>query len=249
MKTVDGKQKAPGDLSRESRQTASDHQEPDSSGRRESNSQPSAWKAGSLGLTGRLSDAVRERLQMFERQPKRAKRRLDIVALSIGVDKTLVCGGSGNWATIDSTDWELVRLFAWQYMNHRALGVPGFQTQIVEGGRKYRTDMARLLLGLPDGLLADHVNGDRSDNRRSNIRVVNHQQNSWNSRPHKDSASKFKGIWRSGRRWGAQICANHCKRYLGMYATEEDAARAYDAAAKVLHGEYAVLNFPEEVAA
>lgn len=94
--------------------------------------------------------------------------------------------------------------------------------------------------------LTDHINGDGLDNRRCNLREATVSQNGHNRRRDRDSASGFKGVsWhaRSGK-WQVLIRANGPQRFLGYYATAEEGARAYDAAARELHGDFAALNFP-----
>jgi hypothetical protein len=95
----------------------------------------------------------------------------------------------------------------------------------------------------------DHRNGDGLDNRRANLRRATHGQNMFNKRLYKNSTSGFKGVsQRKGSgRWAAQIQANGAHEYLGQYATAEDAARAYDARALALFGDFARLNFPQEI--
>jgi hypothetical protein len=92
----------------------------------------------------------------------------------------------------------------------------------------------------------DHRNGDGLDNRRVNLREAEARQNSWNVRRHVDSTGGYKGVsWhRRDQRWIAQIAANGTRTYLGYFTIAEEAARAYDVAARELHGEYAALNFP-----
>lgn len=93
--------------------------------------------------------------------------------------------------------------------------------------------------------LTDHRNGDGLDNRRSNLREATQSQNLCNRRP-KSRPAGFKGVtWfeRLGR-WKAQCSKGGKNHHLGYYADIEDAARAYDAAARELHGEFASLNFP-----
>ena len=60
-------------------------------------------------------------------------------------------------------------------------------------------------------------------------------------------SSKFKGVTKRGKAsWEAQIELGKRKaKYLGAFSSEEDAARAYDAAARTYFGEFAYQNFPE----
>lgn len=98
------------------------------------------------------------------------------------------------------------------------------------------------------GQYVDHVNGDGLDNRRSNLRAATVAQNNRNTGPKRGNKSGYKGVHfcKRERRWVAQIAINGKKRALGYHATAEAAARAYDRAAKELHGEFARPNFPEE---
>jgi len=99
--------------------------------------------------------------------------------------------------------------------------------------------------GLQPGLEMDHINGNRSDNRLENLRLVTHAQNAWNSKPREGSASQYKGVSAEPRgKWRAAIRHLGTRRYIGVYNTEEEAARAYDAAAIELCGEFAYVNFP-----
>jgi len=91
----------------------------------------------------------------------------------------------------------------------------------------------------------DHINGDRLDNRISNLREVTHKQNTWNRKPRKTS-SHYKGIcwFKRDSKWRVSINGLDGKKlYLGMYVDEIAAAKAYDCAARILHGEYARTNF------
>jgi len=87
----------------------------------------------------------------------------------------------------------------------------------------------------------DHVNGDQSDNRFSNLRLATWAENSRNSKLHKDNNSGVKGVtWSEVRGiWVARIWVNKHNLYLGSFTSLEDAASAYEQAAKKYFGEFA----------
>ena len=126
-----------------------------------------------------------------------------------------------------------------------------------KNGKRYRRYyLSRLLMGDPKGMLVDHINGDTMDNRRSNLRVCSKGENGRNRKTQsKNNTSGFKGVSYIGkgpdminelsRPWQAYINYNKKRYYLGRFVTPEEAARAYDAKALELHGEFARLNFPE----
>jgi hypothetical protein len=115
-------------------------------------------------------------------------------------------------------------------------------SEITEGGKTAPILMHRYLLGDPiEGV--DHKNRNSLDNRRENLRKASTVQNSANSMSRAGS-SKFKGVsWRRNR-WCAVIRDHYKTTYLGSFDIEEEAARAYDEAARRLHGEFARVNFP-----
>ena len=94
----------------------------------------------------------------------------------------------------------------------------------------------------------DHINHDGLNNQRSNLRLATHAQNQRNQRPYLGRTSPYKGVhWFPSReKWRAQIVIANHERHIGLFGAEEDAARAYDAAAREHFGEYACLNFPDE---
>jgi hypothetical protein len=109
------------------------------------------------------------------------------------------------------------------------------------------TYMHRLIMGHPDGII-DHKNGCTLDNRKMNLRVCNRSQNQQHGtkviRSH--NTTGFRGVVVDKRDgiFSAGILLNGKKKHLGRFRSPEDAARAYDKAARELHGEFATLNFP-----
>jgi hypothetical protein len=110
--------------------------------------------------------------------------------------------------------------------------------------------MHRLILSAPAGRegIVDHINGDGLDNQRSNLRLSTTSQNVHNQPKRLGTSSRYKGVTRvlTCARWQADIKTGGTQRYLGLFSDEQEAAKAYDQAARVAFGEYAALNFPEE---
>ena len=106
----------------------------------------------------------------------------------------------------------------------------------------------KLILGASNDVEVDHINLNRFDNRRSNLRIASHAENQRNRRAHRDNQSGFKGVCLNTHtgKYFAYINADKKRTYLGSFATSVQAAKAYDDAAIILHGEFARLNFEKE---
>jgi hypothetical protein len=115
--------------------------------------------------------------------------------------------------------------------------------------------LRRLVAGVTDeDLQVGHRNDDPLDCRRANLVVATAAQRSYRNRKiasinGQPTTSQFKGVsWhKGGGKWMAMIHQGGTARYLGLLEREEDAARAYDRAARELFGEHARLNFPDGV--
>ena len=151
---------------------------------------------------------------------------------------------SGKGVAIVDEEWYPVLS---QYKWH--LTTKGYVERSVKPG--HGVMMHRVVNMTPPGLSTDHINGDKLDNRASNLRACTNLQNS-QSRKYNTGKSGYIGVTPipSSGRWQVSICHNYKTVYIGSFDNVEDAAKAYDAKARELHGEFAKQNFPGyEVAA
>lgn len=115
-----------------------------------------------------------------------------------------------------------------------------------DGKYHHRGYVHRIIMGPIDaGLVVDHIDGDPLNNQRSNLRVCTQSDNLGNQRRAKNNPTGFKGVVLVPEHYVASICRNRKCRRLGMFKTAEEAARAYDRAARELFGEFAKTNFEE----
>lgn len=100
-----------------------------------------------------------------------------------------------------------------------------------------------VVTGYKSGLELDRIDND-GDYAPDNVRWVTHQQNSMNTASRKNTSSKYKGVyWNKGKdKWCTGIMKDGKKKHIGYFTSEDDAALAYNEAAKELFGEYANLN-------
>lgn len=151
--------------------------------------------------------------------------------------------GHGKFAICDWADWPTVRGYWWRLTTSRGSTQYAQAHSSHDTKTRHRITMHGLIMQPPDGASVDHINGDGLDNRRANLRVVTHQQNTWNQRGH-GGGSKFKGV--SFRKdtavWRAYLTVDGKRKWLGAFASEIDAARAYNTAARDTFGEFARLN-------
>lgn len=100
--------------------------------------------------------------------------------------------------------------------------------------------MHRQIMNSQPGIQVDHKNGNRLDNQRKNLRHATAAQNMANRRGW--GASLYKGVYRQGSKWRALIMHEGKLKSLGSYATDREAAIAWNAAARIIQGEFALLN-------
>lgn len=138
---------------------------------------------------------------------------------------------------IDKESYSLIKDIKW-YLNKTTGYVQGRDS---EGKTIY---LHRVIMGATEGQEIDHKNHNKLDCRLKNLRTCTRQQNLKNRKSYKNSKTGIKGVHFSiaAGKYQAEISCDGKYYYLGLYVSALDAARAYNAAAKVLHGEFAYLN-------
>lgn len=138
----------------------------------------------------------------------------------------------GGYALCDDELLPFLSRYTWSSTN-------GYVQAWVCGRPMY---MHRLILNAGKGKEVDHKNGKRHDNRRENLRFIDHSRNCHRA-AYKPGRSGLRGVtWNSGK-WQAQIFVNGERHYLGRYADKVEAANVYDATAVRFFGADAVTNF------
>ena len=142
----------------------------------------------------------------------------------------------------DSSDFKLVQSIRW-WCSHNGYCVGSFKQ---DDGSKKGVRMHRLIMGAKQGTIIDHINGNRLDNRKENLRFVTYSQNSQNTHSKNEkinnNTSKYFGVHALSiggiHPWRSKIKSE----FIGNFATEEEAAYAYDCHAREIFGPHARIN-------
>jgi len=154
----------------------------------------------------------------------------------------------GKFAIVDPDDYPELKKYKWFATKNGATFYAKRHTRLTERIKTTSVCMHRLIMNAPDNLVIDHINYNGLDNRKANLRLATRRQNSLHIiRTMNPGSSKYKGIsWREDRKkWAVRIMTDGKTINLGCYKDEVEAARAYDKAARKLHGQFASLNFPK----
>jgi hypothetical protein len=165
----------------------------------------------------------------------------------------LIALTQGQTTIVDREDFEWLSQWNWRAQwSQDTKSFYAARTVHFDRGNSDRTraiSMAREILKCKNGELAEHKNHDTLDNRRNNLRTATKQQNCLNRRRRSDSSSGFKGVYllpnpKRTKRCKVNVTHKGRRIHVGYFSDLEEAARAYDAVAIKLHGEFAYLNFP-----
>jgi hypothetical protein len=146
----------------------------------------------------------------------------------------------GKFALVDEEDYEYLMQWKWYYAK-------GYAVRMGSQPKRVAILMHRIVLermGFKDFESSDHINRQRFDNRRANLRPVSLEQNNMNRGKQKNNTSGYMGVsWhKQGKKWRVRFRADGKYRSLGLFDDKKEAALAYNEAAKKCHGEFAVLN-------
>ena len=149
-------------------------------------------------------------------------------------------GNTGQYTIVDISDVDLLISRTWHLL------------QVGYVADSYRVYLHRLIMRPEKGKVVDHKDRDPLNNCRSNLRLATRGQNGANRKPDtriRGTTSRFKGVcWQEDRkRWAAYIHIDGKTNFLGRFTQEHDAAAAYDKAALETWGEFALLNYLQEV--
>lgn len=156
---------------------------------------------------------------------------------------------NGLTAIVDEDDFYWLDQWNWQGFTDSDGNTYAFRSRRSQKnkdkGLTSRAYMHRIIMRTEDpNIFIDHINGNRLDNRKANLRLCTATENTYNKRPKDNCSSIYKGVSFDKERqlWKASLRTNKT-RISKRFKTEVDAAKWYDMQALKHHGEYAYLNF------
>jgi hypothetical protein len=141
---------------------------------------------------------------------------------------------------VDDQDYDWLIPFNWRLNSHGYV----IRSDYVAGRRTF-VSMHRQIMNAQRGHVVDHIDHNKLNNTRANLRFVTQQQNLMSRRLFKNNLSGYKGVCLQNGRFHARMEVNQKAVNLGYFDDIELAALAYDAAARHVFGVFAVPNFPD----
>ncbi len=131
-----------------------------------------------------------------------------------------------KFCLVDDEDFDMLNKHKWYFCNGYAMRNKASHCGLIR--------MHRVINNTPDGFFTDHINRNKLDNRKCNLRTVTKSQNEHNTPERKNNKYGIKGVYLDKRRnkWKAEIMINNKKLFLGYYIFPEMASNAYNMAKK-----------------
>ena len=145
-------------------------------------------------------------------------------------------------AIVDDEDFDYLNTYKWALNKGYAVAKLCNRSNFLQ--------MHKFIMYYPKSMTIDHINQNKLDNRKSNLRVCTQLQNNYNKPRQRNNKSGYKGVWwnKKTQKWQAAITENRKRHQLGRFEYKNQAAMAYNKAAMRYHGEFAVLNIvPEKI--
>lgn len=139
-----------------------------------------------------------------------------------------------NFTLVDKDDFLYLNQYKWH------LGNGYVRRTTYSSGNKKNIRMHRVIMRSEKGCMVDHINGNKLDNRKENLRICTHQENMRNRKIPLTNKTGYKGIREKkfGKKWEVQIGVNHKNIYLGTFSNKQEAIRIYSIAAKKYFGDF-----------
>lgn len=139
-------------------------------------------------------------------------------------------------AIVDDEDYEYLSKYHWYCSSS---GYANRHPKMVRGVRKGKIMMHREVMNTPDGMQTDHINGNKLDNRKSNLRIVNSAQNIWNSTLKSKGVTGIKNVSISNDGYQVRVMKNGKRYFLGVFKDLSKAVLVAEKARNKYYGEYA----------
>ena len=139
----------------------------------------------------------------------------------------------GQYVTfVDDDDFDYLTQRNWSYLGGYAKGRDELKNTVY---------MHRVIMKATKGFEVDHIDGNKLNNQKSNLRICTSAENKMNKGAQRNNKSGYKGVcWNSKtNKWQAQIKANRVLHNIGFFSSKEEAYAAYCKAAEELHGQFA----------
>lgn len=182
---------------------------------------------------------------------------MDITRFTIDEHGTARLQTSKGVLMLDAADLHIMKRGMIKLTKSQTVGRLSFYASLwtAEKKRKRIGSVARIIMDAPAGMYVDHINHDTLDNRRINLRICTFTENARNNIGHcTRKCSKYKGVAFQGKYvreamskpWRAYTRVGGKRIWIGYYATQEEAAEAYNAYASKEFGAFACLNVIEQ---